>query len=494
MVRGIRYQNILEARTSPPYEKVPQLQFTNNKVDLHGFDVTTLVDLTQFANPRPNAVEGTRLVLNPQVSYPMQSGGWFLTPKVGLHATHYSLNRYSESGRSMSRVLPTFSIDSGLVLERDSRWLGEDSVQTLEPRLFYVRTPYRNQGDIPVFDSVATDLSFAQLFSENSFTGHDRIADADHLTAALVSRQIEQATGIERLRLAVAQRFYFSSQDVTIPGQPVRVDRRSDLLFAASGDFRGGHSLNAGVQYAIRDKRVPRLNLSYRYRPGGRKLFNAGVRYQSKEYAQWDTSLAWPIAANWTALGRINYSFLKKDLTTGRLVDVKPGLVEGLLGVEYARDCWAVRVVAHRFVTTTRHPQNVHGRLCPVRSARAWSLRPGSLWYIDAQHSWLQPARQQPGAGSTLLRLRVNDHHAKRRCRATGPDRHFRQKPHRPVAGLCHGLPAAGRPGAARPAPARHRRALPVFLVLSFRSGRSRPAPQWRHITTGCRQAGNRVA
>lgn len=359
MVRGIRYQNILEARTSPPYEKVPQLQFTNNKVDLHGFDVTTLVDLTQFANPRPNAVEGTRLVLNPQVSYPIQSGGWFLTPKVGLHATHYSLNRYSESGRSMSRVLPTFSIDSGLVLERDSRWLGEDSVQTLEPRLFYVRTPYRNQGDIPVFDSVATDLSFAQLFSENSFTGHDRIADADHLTAALVSRQIERATGVERLRLAVAQRFYFSSQDVTIPGQPVRVDRRSDLLFAASGDFRGGHSLNAGVQYAIRDKRVPRLNLSYRYRPGGRKLFNAGVRYQSKEYAQWDTSLAWPIAANWTALGRINYSFLKKDLTTGRLVDVKPGLVEGLLGVEYARDCWAVRVVAHRFVTTTRQTSTV---------------------------------------------------------------------------------------------------------------------------------------
>jgi len=115
----------------------------------------------------------------------------------------------------------------------------------------------------------------------------------------------------------------------------------------------------AGVQYAIRDKRVPRLNLSYRYRPGGRKLFNAGVRYQSKEYAQWDTSLAWPIAANWTALGRINYSFLKKDLTTGQLVDVKPGLVEGLLGVEYARDCWAVRVVAHRFVTTTRQTSTV---------------------------------------------------------------------------------------------------------------------------------------
>ena len=306
MVRGIRYQNILEARLAPPYEKVPQLQFTNNKVDLDGFDLTTLVDLTQFRNPRPGAVEGARMVVNPQISYPIQGGGWFVTPKLGLHASYYSLNRESTTGRSMSRVLPTFSVDSGIVLERDSRWLGEATTQTLEPRLFYVRTPYRNQDDVPVFDSAATDLSFAQLFSENSFTGHDRIADADHLTAALVSRQIESATGVERLRLAVAERFYFSSQDVTIPGQPVRVDRRSDILLAAGGDFRGGHSVNAGVQYAIKDRRVPRLNLSYRYRPGGRKLFNAGVRYQSKEYAQWDTSLAWPIASNWTALGRIN--------------------------------------------------------------------------------------------------------------------------------------------------------------------------------------------
>ncbi|MDO4638187.1 MAG: LPS-assembly protein LptD [Lautropia sp.] len=359
MVRGVRYQNILEARQSPPYEKVPQLQFINNKVDLHGFDMTTLVDVTRFRSPRVGAVEGTRLVFNPQISFPVQGGGWFFTPKMGIHASYYSLDSHSETGRALSRVLPTFSIDSGLVLERDSQWLGAPSIQTLEPRLFYVRTPYRNQSDIPVFDSVATDLSFAQLFSENAFTGHDRVADADHLTAALVSRQIERSSGVERLRMAIAQRFYFSSQDVTIPGQPVRVDRRSDVLFAGSGELRGGHSMNIGVQYALRDRRVPRLNLSYRYRPGGRKLFNVGVRYQAREYAQWDTSLVWPIAGNWTALGRINYSFLKQDLTTGQAVDVNPGLVEGLLGVEYARDCWAVRLVAHRFVTTTHKTSTV---------------------------------------------------------------------------------------------------------------------------------------
>lgn len=359
LVRALRYQNILEARLAPPYEKVPQLQLTNNQVDVNGFDISLLSDMTQFRSPLPGAVEGSRLVVHPTISYPLQGGGWFFTPKVGVHASHYELND-RVTDRSLSRVVPTLSLDTGLIMERDSRWLGEDSIQTLEPRLFYVRTPYRDQGAIPVFDSAASDLSFAQLFSENAYTGHDRISDANHLTAALVSRQIEQATGVERLRVAAAQRFYFSSQEVTIPGQPVRVDRRTDLLFAASGDFRGGHSFNAGMQYAVRDKRVPRLNLSYRYRPGYRKLFNAGVRYQSKEYAQWDTSVAWPINNQWSILSRVNYSFLQQRISpiTGLLEDVRPGLVEGLVGLEYTDCCWGARLVLHRFVTTEQKATN----------------------------------------------------------------------------------------------------------------------------------------
>ncbi|MDO4230560.1 MAG: LPS-assembly protein LptD [Lautropia sp.] len=359
LVRALRYQNILEARQAPPYEKVPQLQLTNNQVDVHGFDISLLSDMTQFRSPLPGAVEGNRLVVHPSISYPLQGGGWFFTPKVGMHASHYELNDRA-TNRAISRVVPTLSLDTGLIMERDSQWLGEASIQTLEPRLFYVRTPHRDQGDIPVFDSAASDLSFAQLFSENAYTGHDRISDANHLTAALVSRQIEQATGVERLRLAAAQRFYFSSQEVTIPGQPVRVDRRTDLLFAASGDFRGGHSFNAGMQYAVHDKRVPRLNLSYRYRPGNRRLFGAGVRYQSKEYAQWDTSVAWPINNKWSILGRVNYSFLQQRIspTTGLLEDVRPGLVEGLVGLEYDDCCWGARLVLHRFVTTEQKATN----------------------------------------------------------------------------------------------------------------------------------------
>lgn len=353
LTRVTRYQNILEARLAPPFEKVPQFQLSTFRTNVNGFDVGLLSDLTWFSRPLAGSAEGARGVFNPSVAYPLSGPAWFVTPRVAMHASSYQLDVNPLGPRSRSRVVPTFSLDSGVVMERPSEWRGKGSIQTLEPRLFYVQTPYRDQDDIPVFDSGLTDFRFAQLFTENSFTGHDRIADANHLTAALASRQIEEATGIERLRLAIGQRFYFDSQRVTIPGLPSRTDRRSDVLLAAGGELGNGHGFDSGIQYAIRDDRIPRFSFAWRYWPGDRRLINAGVRFQSREYAQWDTSWQWPISPRWSALGKINYSFLQKrnDPVTGQRADVRPGLVEGLLGFEYAEDCWASRAVVQRFVT-----------------------------------------------------------------------------------------------------------------------------------------------
>jgi LPS-assembly protein len=351
--RVTRYENILEARLAPPYEKVPQFQLSTYRTDVNGFDIGLVNDVTWFSRPLAGSAEGMRGVFNPSVAYPWRGPGWFVTPKASLHASTYRLdqNPFGETG--INRTVPTFSLDSGVVMERESRWGSKAAIQTLEPRLFYVRTPYRNQDQIPVFDSAANDFNFAQLFTENSFTGHDRIADANQLTAALITRQIEAETGVERLRLAVAQRFYFDSQQVTIPGQRSRTDSRSDLLLAAAGELGGGHSFDSGIQYALQDDRVPRVSATWRYWPGDRRLLNAGVRFQSREYAQWGTSWQWPLSARWSTLGKINYSFLQErnDPATGQLVSAKPGLVEGLLGFEYAEDCWASRFVLQRFVT-----------------------------------------------------------------------------------------------------------------------------------------------
>jgi LPS-assembly protein len=351
--RVLRYQNILEARDAPPYDRLPQLTLTNNQRDLRGFDLGMIADATEFSRDLPGSPRGSRMIVNPSVAYPFGGPAWFVTPKASLHATAYRLDTNPLGPTSIDRAVPTFSLDSGLVFERSTTLVGRDVLQTLEPRLLYVYTPYRDQSRIPVFDSAVSNLSFATLFGEQQFVGGDRIADANQLTAGAVSRFIDPASGIESLRLGVAQRIYFEDQRVTIPGVPTRTDSRSDVVFVASGNLGGGHSVDAGVQVSVADGRVPRFGLAWRWWPAFDRLFNVALRYQDQDYAQIDTSWRWPISPRWTTLGRVNYSVLREQLNpaNGVVSPVDPLLLEGLIGLEYSADCWTSRFVAQRYVT-----------------------------------------------------------------------------------------------------------------------------------------------
>ena len=354
LARATRYQSILDARLAPPYERVPQFSATWTKRDLGGLDVDAVFDATWFQRPLQGSPEGLRLVAFPQVSYPIIHPGWFIVPKLGLHLSSYQLDRGSPlTDTSLHRSVPVFSLDAGLVFERPARFFGRDLTQTLEPRVFYARAPYTDQSAFPVFDTSIADFGFPQLFSENTFIGHDRIADANQLTTALVSRLIEPASGAETFRFAFGQRMYFSDQRVSIPGMALRTDKRSDLLFAASAQYGRGMSFDGGLQYSVRDSEMPRVNLMWRYHPGDGRILNAGVRYLRDELGQIDTSWRWPLAPRWTMMGRVNYSWLKERVNpaTGTLVEAKPGIIEGVLGLEYAVDCWTLRFVTQRFVT-----------------------------------------------------------------------------------------------------------------------------------------------
>ena len=329
LARATRYQSILDARATPPYERVPQLSATHTRRELYGFDVETLFDATQFQIPLVGATEGVRALVHPRVSYPIVRPGWFVIPKLGLHLSTYSLdNPAVPEQTTLNRSVPVFSLDAGLVFERETRIAGRDVTQTLEPRVFYVKSPYRDQSAFPVFDTGVADLNFAQLFSDNTFVGNDRIADLDQLTTALVSRLIEPRTGAESLRLAFGQRLYFSNQQVTIPGVAPNTDSRSDLLLVGSALLNRYTSFDAGLQYSVRDSSVPRLNLLWRYLPADGRILNAGVRYLRDELGQIDTSWRWPLASRWMALGRINYSWLKQriDPVTQVMVDAEPGM------------------------------------------------------------------------------------------------------------------------------------------------------------------------
>lgn len=356
--RASNYQ-VLQDVLSPivrPYDRLPQLTLQAGRQDVNGFDWTTTVEATRFWHP--DLVRGERYVVNPSVSYPIVRPSYFVTPKISLHSTSYSVeNPATNVSSSYNRTLPTFSLDSGLIFERETNIFGEAATQTLEPRLFYVKTPYRDQSQFPVFDSAEADLSFAQIFSENRFIGNDRISDANQLTTALVSRYIE-ASGAERLRVALAQRFYFEDQKVTMPGVVPQGDSKSDIL--ASGTLRISNALSTegNLQYSSSQKTVSRGNVSVSWRPEPKKVLNLAYRVDvPNALRQVDVSSQWPIGDRWYGVGRLNYS-LANDYANRPgykqiIAPPKQGLSEGLLGLEYKADCWIFRVVAQRIPTAT---------------------------------------------------------------------------------------------------------------------------------------------
>ncbi len=322
-----------------PYDRLPQINFHAGRYDVGGFDWATDAELTRFSHP--TLQEGNRAIAAAQLSYPWVRPGYFVTPKLMLHASKYELEQRGATPRTLTRTVPTFSLDSGLVFERESKMLGRAMTQTLEPRLFYVRTPYRDQSQFPNFDTAEAGFNFAQIFNENRFIGSDRIADANQLTAAVTSRFIE-SNGAERLRLAVGQRFHFDEQRVLLDASKPR-ERRSDLLLAAAGRIAEDWSFDSAVQYNVSSNRTYTSNYGVQWLPGEKKVVNAEYRYLRDSFKNVDVSSQWPLSMRWFGVGRVSYSLRDKKI------------LESLIGLEYKADCWVFRMGAQRFVTAAQN-------------------------------------------------------------------------------------------------------------------------------------------
>jgi LPS-assembly protein len=338
------------APITPPYNRVPQFAGRLLETDWLGlsFDGTG-----EYVHYRQSSLTptGERMYVYPGVAWNRQGAAWSVTARAAVHARKYWLDGAATSDSTPSVVVPIGSVDGGLVFERDWNVYGRDFVQTLEPRAFYVYIPYRNQNSLPNFDSAQDDFNFAQLFSVNRYLGNDRIGDANQLTLALTSRLLESATGAERLRVAIGQRFYFRGQQVTLGNETPQEAGTSDVLALAEGRITDAWALAGLVQYNFDSSQTERFDVALRWTPGPGRVVNASYRYDlNNENAapgtggllkQFDISAQWPISARWTMLGRWNYS----------LADRKN--LEAVLGVEYNADCWSLRFALQRLTTTT---------------------------------------------------------------------------------------------------------------------------------------------
>jgi LPS-assembly protein len=279
----------------------------------------------------------------PALSYQWRDAAWFIVPKATVRLTNYDLeNTAPGQSSSLTRTIPTASLDAGLFFERDWSFGKRGFLQTLEPRLFYLYVPFKNQGDLPIFDTGVFDFNYSQLFSENRFSGADRVGDANQLSVALTSRLLASGTGEEYLRLNVGQIRYFRDREVTLPDEPVETSNASPLVVDLIATVARQWQISTGIQWDIGEDQINRNNAGLRFQPNPRRVVNLSYSFARDNFEQTDMSIAWPIVRDWRFVGRWAYS-LQQDKT-----------VEAFGGIEYESCCWAFRTVIRRYLSGTQ--------------------------------------------------------------------------------------------------------------------------------------------
>jgi len=297
---------------------------------------------------RDTGVTGWRFDANPGVSLDLGSPSAYIRPGVSVRYTSYSLDYHDSTSTlptSPTRTLPMESLDAGLVFERDSGSRGQRRL-TLEPRMLYLHVPYKNQDNLPLFDTGIPDLNLVELFRTNRYVGADRVSDANQLSMGVTSRLFDTKSGAQFLAVTLGQTYYFQDPRVQLPGEVERNSNTSDFVGEVALTAYKNWNADLGIQWNPDQSRSERAQANLQFKPGGEQVINLGYRFQRGLLNQYELSGAWPIGKQWNAYARYVYS----------LLDDKP--IERFAGFEYASCCWRVRFVGRKFVSNRTGTQD----------------------------------------------------------------------------------------------------------------------------------------
>jgi LPS-assembly protein len=378
-----RYQTLHPLNQSPvnnPYNSLPEIDLNSITQNFHGFNVQIDNQLSYFQRLNdPGELiappQALRLNVLPSISYPMRSKGAFLIPRVQLSLTHYNIaNQVAGYKSEIQRTTPLFSIDSGLYFDRQASWGEHSYLQTLEPRLFYLNVPYRDQNNIPIFDSALIPFSYDSLFMTNRFSGYDRIGDANQISFALTTRLLDQDTGEEKLSASIGEIYYFKDRRVflcsplerqlstpgtlcanpfTVVGATSPTEKFSPIVGQINYNIDPLWSTTANIAWDPTSHDIINAAANIQYHPHPNQLFNINygrIRFgdlfvttpptppdsHQNDFNRLGFSFATPLKHQWSTVGGWNYNFSHKYSQSF------------FYGLQYDSCCWAFRVVAGR--------------------------------------------------------------------------------------------------------------------------------------------------
>jgi len=331
------YQTLDDAIVSEdkPYKRLPQLAAQGRwPGDLLGVQLHLDADFTYF--DRNIGVTGVRSRLKPEATLPLAWRGLEIEPTVALDYAAYSLNN-TEPGQATSpdRVLPIYSVNFRTILER-SAGRGDRWLQTLEPRLQFLHIPFRDQDELPVFDTIEPDFNLVQLFRRNRYAGFDRYGDTTQLSMGVTTRLLDSADGSQFLTGTFGQTRYFRDRQVALPDAPPSDSSSSDYIGELGMNFYDTWRLSLGYQWDASEDETSLAEARVLYNPDAQRAVSVAYRYRRDVLEQLDLALAWPLSTRWSVVGRYDYSLLDNEA------------IERFVGFEYTTCCWGVRVALRR--------------------------------------------------------------------------------------------------------------------------------------------------
>jgi len=346
----------LRAETTLPYHRLPRLAvhwqqpFGRHLVAGLESSLTRFQHETDTIRSSTRVKGGTRLDLKPTLSLPLEGASWFMTPTLAWRHTSWQLDEPLQQGgrKNPDRSLPITSVDAGLFFERNARFRGRRYLNTLEPRLFYLNAPYRDQSAIPLFDTRPLSFSWGQLFRDNRYSGGDRQADANQLTIGLTTRLIREADGREKLSASIGQIHYLEDSRIQIGNERPVEQGRSAWVSEATYAVNDRWTLSAGYQWNPSSRSDDLVSIRNRYLIGERGIANLSYRYRRHPTTgndllqQVDFSFLYPINQTWSLVGRSYYSLLDHRM------------LEGIAGVQWENCCMAARLITRRYVRNFR--------------------------------------------------------------------------------------------------------------------------------------------
>jgi len=203
--------------------------------------------------------------------------------------------------------------------ERESSLFNNDFIQTLEPQLFYVYVPYKDQSALPVFDTSTYAFNVNQSFTDYRFNGRDRVGDDNRLTAALATRFINQENGKEVFMARIGQIHYFDVRKVQLPSIATETGSRSNII------------------------------AELKFQPNNWNL---------SSQVEWDPELKETV----TSSSQLGYNYKKFNFNLAHRVQRNTLETRELkIGINYESCCWGLKLsTKERYISTTQTDRGVY--------------------------------------------------------------------------------------------------------------------------------------